>query len=160
MDFDVNVILTGIVSPVVLILVKALLDVRLGHKFVKYLWWLPVRWLFREKPINISGVWEQQWEGAGSNNFSRDIDRHSYTTIRQLGRFCYAEFYSKSVEYCFFGEIKASYLVGDWYDKNDMYSYFGAFQLRIIDSKSMQGKFLGHSKSTSQVLVDEWNWSR
>lgn len=153
-------IATGLIAPVLLLVLRFLLDLSLAQFFVKYFWWLPVRSLFRDNPIKLGGVWEQQWGAAGSESFSKDIDRHSYTTIRQLGGYCYAEFYSKGTEYSLFGRIRAGYVVGTWCDRSDRFSYFGSFQFKIINSSSMSGRFLGHSQRSSEVQQDTWEWVR
>ena len=155
---DYNVIATGLLAPLLLLALRFLLDLSMAQFFVKYFWWLPVRTLFRDNPIDLGGVWEQQWGAAGSEDFAREIDRHSYTTLRQLGRYCYAEFYSKGVEYALFGYIKNGYLTGSWYDRTDKYSYFGTFQFKIVDSRELNGRFLGHSKRSSEVQQDVWVW--
>lgn len=158
--FDINVVLTGLLCPVALLVVRFFLDLRLADWIVKYFWWVPVRSLFRLRPIDVSGVWEQTWGSAGSESFKLDKDRHSYTTIRQFGPYCYAEFYSKGAAYCIFGKQEGGYITGTWKERDDDSSYFGAFQLKIVDAKKLSGRFVGHSKTTSQVLQDEWDWSR
>ncbi len=157
---DYNVIATGLIAPVLLLFLRFLLDLSLAQFFVKYFWWLPVRSLFRDNPISLGGIWEQQWGAAGSGNFSREIDRHSYTVIRQLGQYCYAEFYSKGVEYSLFGTVRSGYFIGTWCDRHDKHAYFGAFQFKIVDSCTLHGRFLGHSKKSSEVQQDIWEWTR
>lgn len=160
MTFDYNVIATGLAAPVAVLIVKTLLDFSLARLFVKWLWWIPVRGLFRDNPTNISGAWEHVWEAAGSEYFGRETDRHSHTTVRQFGRYCYGEFVAKGVRYSLFGVIQNSYLVGEWYDIKDKRAYFGCFQLRIIDGKTMIGKYLGHSRTKCVVQQDDWSWTR
>lgn len=89
MDFDLNVIATGLAAPVAVLIVKTLLDLSLARWFVKYFYWLPVRGLFRERPQDLSGKWEQIWEPGGSETFNNATDRHSYTHIKQFGRYVY-----------------------------------------------------------------------
>lgn len=160
MPFDLNVIATGLAAPVAVLIARTLLDFSLAHVFVKWFWWVPVRGIFRDAPPSLSGNWEQRWEAAGSQDFVVDTDRHSHTTLRQFGRYCYAEYYSKGVLYCLFGKIQNSYLIGTWYDKQDKHAYFGAFQLRIVDGQTLEGKFVGHSKRNSLVQQDDWNWTK
>jgi hypothetical protein len=160
MNIDWNVVATGLLAPVAVLIVKTILDFKLAPLFVKYFWWIPVRGMFRSKPINISGKWEQIWESAGSLGFSESSDRHSHPVIRQFGNYCYTEFQSKSKTYVVFGKIINDYLVGDWYDINDSNGYFGAFQLQIVDSNSMKGRWIGHSKTKHEVKGDEWTWSK
>jgi hypothetical protein len=155
---DYNVIATGLAAPVALLLVKLLLDFSLAHVFVKYFWWLPVRSLFRDQPIDLGGKWEQTWESGGSPNYQQPTDRHSYATIRQFGRYIYAEFDAKGDSYCFFGKIRGSYIVAEWYDKNDKHAYFGAAQFRIVDKKAFEGIYVGHSRRTAAVGQAEWKW--
>ncbi len=160
MTFDYNVIATGLVAPVAVLLVKTVLDFSLAHAFVKYCWWVPIRGVSRDNPPRISGKWEQLWGAAGSGDFEKDIDRHGHTTIRQFGRYCYAEFYAKETKYCMFGKIQNSYVIGEWYDKEDKRAYFGAFQLRIIDGKTLEGRYVGHSRRKCIVQQDEWIWTK
>ncbi len=160
MNIDYNVIATGLLAPVAVLAVKTLLDFSLAHVFVKYLSWLPVRGMFRDKPPNLKGEWEQIWGSAGSGDFEKDTDRHSHMELKQFGRYCYAEFTSKGVKYCLFGKIKNSYLVGEWYDIKEKTAYFGGFQLRIIDSSTIEGKYVGHSRKTCKVQQDDWNWKK
>lgn len=160
MHFDLNVVATGLAAPVAVLLVKTLLDFSIAHYFVKYIGMLPVRSIFRDHPPDLSGNWEQLWSSAGSQNFPNDIDRHSHASIRQFGRYCYAEFYSKSILYCMFGKIENAYLIGTWYDKKDKHAYFGAFQLRIIDSHNLEGKYVGHSRRNGLVQQDDWKWKK
>lgn len=160
MSLDPNVIATGLVAPIAVLIVKTLLDFSLAHILVKWFWWIPVRGIFRDAPPDLCGDWEQQWEPAGSLDFQSHTDRHSHTSLRQLGRYCYAEFYSKGVLYCLFGKIENAYLLGTWYDKNDKHAYFGAFQLRIIDGKTLEGKYVGHSRRICSVQQDDWKWKK
>jgi hypothetical protein len=160
MNIDLNVIATGLLAPIAVLIVKTILDFKLAPLFVKNFWWLPVRGMFRSKPIKISGNWEQTWESAGSPGFTESSERHSHPIIRQFGSYCYTEFISKGVTYIVFGKIVNEYFVGDWYDKDDAYGYFGAFQLQIIDSNTMNGRWIGHSKTKHEVKGDQWKWSK
>lgn len=160
MSFDLNVVVTGLAAPVAVLFVKTLLDFSLAHVFVKYFWWLPVRGLFRDNPSKISGKWLQCWGAAGSDSFSEESSRTDETVLRQFGRYCLAEFHSKGVKYRLFGKIKNSYLIGEWYDIDQKTAYFGAFQLRIVDSSTLEGVYVGHSRNTSKVQQDSWKWSR
>ncbi|WP_139831838.1 MULTISPECIES: hypothetical protein [unclassified Pseudomonas] len=160
MDIDLNVIATGLAAPSAILLVKTLLDFSLSHQIVKYLYWLPVRGFFREKPPKLAGKWEQTWTAPESQNFHEATDRHSYTTIRQFGKYIYAEFDSKGKSYCLFGIIKNSYITGEWYDKNDSHAYFGTLHLKITDVSNLTGLYIGHSSRTSHVGSGEWKWLR
>jgi hypothetical protein len=148
-------------SPFLVVLVlKLLLDLRLAQVAVKYLYWVPVRNWFREKPPQLRGTWELIWASGGAASFEKDVDRHGHTKLRQLGSFVYAEFYSQSVLYAFFGQIKDGYVVGDWYDVKDPHGYFGAFQVEIVTSKELRGSWLGHSKSSRAIRSDSLSWKR
>lgn len=160
MNIDLNVIATGLAAPVAVLIVKTLLDLSLAHWFVKYFFWLPVRGFFRDHPQDLSGKWEQTWEPGGSETFINPTDRHSYTNIKQFGRYVYAEFDSKGRTYCMFGRIRNGYVIGEWYDKADRYAYFGAMQLRIAGGNVLKGLYIGHSFRTSEVGYDEWNWKK
>ena len=160
MTIDWNVVATGLVAPVAVLVVYTILDFKLAPFFVKWYWWIPVRGIARTKPPKIGGEWEQTWEPAGSAGFAEPSSRHSHPKIRQWGSYCYAEFISKGVTYVVFGKIVNDHFVGDWYDKKDPHGYFGAFQLQIINTSTMRGRWLGHSKSNHEVKSDEWNWRR
>lgn len=160
MALDWNVIATGLIAPVAVFFVKTLLDFKLIRIFVKYFYWIPVRGIFRSNPVSISGEWEQIWESNDSINFPESIDRHSRTVIRQFGVYCYAEFTSKSDSYVIFGEIMGNFLVGEWYEKYDRKGYFGAVQLEIIDSNTLNGRWIGHSKIKHEVKGGIWNWKK
>lgn len=160
MNIDLNVIATGLAAPVAVLLVKTLLDFSLARCFVKYFYWLPVRGLFRDRPQDLSGKWEQTWEAGGSETFNNATDRHSYTYIRQFGCYVYAEFDSKGRKYCMFGKIQNGYVIGEWYDKANRYAYFGAMQLRIAGGNVLKGLYIGHSFRTSEVGHDKWNWQK
>jgi hypothetical protein len=84
MNIDYNVIATGLLAPVAVVAVKTLLDFSLAHVFVKYLSWIPSRGIFRDKPPNLKGEWEQIWGSAGSNDFVNDTDRHSHMNLNNL----------------------------------------------------------------------------
>lgn len=160
MQIDFNVIATGLAAPVAVLLVKTLLDFSLSHYFVKWLSWLPTRSIFRDNPHDLSGMWEQTWGSAGSQNFEEPTDRHGHTVVRQFGRYCYAEFAAKGRQYRMFGRIRNNYLLGEWYDSKDKNAYFGAFQLRILSGDTMEGIYVGHSSRTSNVGQDTWIWRK
>lgn len=160
MNLDLNVIATGLAAPVAILLIKTILDFSLAHYFVKYFSWLPVRGLFRDHPQDLSGKWEQTWESGGSSTYQDPRDRHSYTNVKQFGRYIYAEFDSKGRTYCMFGKIQNSYVIGEWYDKNNKHAYFGTLQLRIVGGDVLKGLYIGHSFRTSEVGHDSWNWQK
>lgn len=159
-NFDINVIATGLAAPIAVLIVKVLLDFSLAHYWVKYFYWLPVRSIFRDLPQDISGKWEQSWEPGGSLHFQDPLARHSYTKLRQFGRYVYAEFDSKQKTYCMFGRIKGGYVIGEWHDQGDKHGYFGTFELRIVGSEAMEGLYVGHSHRTGLVGHDAWKWTK
>jgi len=140
--------------------VKTLLEFRVATFLVKWLWWLPVRNIFREKPIKLAGQWEQTWSSGTSPKFQDARDRHAHPVVRQLGSHCYSEFLAKGAVYVLFGRVEGQHLVGEWYDKKDRHGYFGVFQLRISDSATMEGKWVGHSKTSYEIRCDDWYWKR
>ncbi|MFZ2987068.1 hypothetical protein [Ideonella sp.] len=160
MALDLNVIATGVAAPIAVLFVKTLLDFSISHYFVKWFSWIPVRGIFRDQPHDLSGMWEQEWGAAGSPSFQRNTDRHGHTTIKQFGRYCYAEFAAKGRQYRLFGKIQNSYLMGEWYDVKDKAAYFGVFELRIVSGEVMEGLYLGHSSRTSNVGNDTWQWKK
>jgi hypothetical protein len=145
---------------VILLFLKFLLDLRLAHFAVKYLFWVPVRSLTRENPQSLAGDWEHIWGSGGSENFASPISRHGHSTLRQWTSYCYAEYYSKGHRYAFFGRVKGNYLVGDWFDVNDPGGYFGTFQLEIVTSNLLKGYWLGHSKYSREIRYDISEWRK
>lgn len=144
----------------ILLTIKFLLDLRLASFAVKWFYWLPVRNIFREKPAQIDGDWEHVWQAGGSLSFHEEKSRVGHTTMRQLGSYCYAEFYSNLRRYAFFGSIKGNYIVGEWYDIKDNAGYFGVFQLEIITSSRLNGLWLGHSKVGREIRHDLSQWTK
>ncbi|RZK16707.1 MAG: hypothetical protein EOO43_14205 [Flavobacterium sp.] len=160
MNIDWTNIVTGLLAFLLGLLVKTLLDHNLAIWIVKYFNNTPVRFIYRTSPHNISGFWEQIWEFAAGESFTNSTERHSHTRLKQLGKYIYGEFYSASKEYYLFGEIKDNYIIGHWSDKNDKLGYFGSFEIRIVDSNCMEGKWIGHSKKTQMIYGDLWNWKK
>lgn len=150
----------GAAPFVAVIALKLLLDLRLAPLLVKYLYRLPFRNYFREKPVQLGGIWEHLWGPGGSGTYENDIDRHGHCELRQIGSYIYAEFYSQAVLYAFFGQIKHGYVVGDWYDVKDPVGYFGVFQLEIKNSSQLSGLWLGHSKQQRTIRSDSSSWRR
>jgi hypothetical protein len=142
------------------LILKLLLDLRLAHQIVKYLYWLPVRNYFRERPLQLAGEWEYIWEAGGSSDFTHSKDRHGHSPLRQLGVYCYSEFFSKGIKYGLFGEVNGGYLVGEWFDLNDPAGYFGVFQLEIVSSSELSGIWLGHSKHERTIRNDHFHWKK
>lgn len=160
MSLDWNAIVNSSIAFFILLILKTLLDFKVAQFFVKWFSWVPVRNYIRTKPASISGKWEQLWDSANSASFELERDRHSHPEIKQLGSYCYSEFISKGVTYVVFGRVINEYFVGDWYDKKDPRGYFGAFQLQIIDSSNLRGRWVGHSKTVYEVKSDIWNWKK
>lgn len=158
--FEAHQVVLSLIAFAAGLVAKTLLDFNIAPFFVKWLWWVPVRNIFRERPVALAGRWEQTWEAGASKNFLDPKDRHAHPILRQFGSYCYAQFFSKGVEYCLFGRLNGSYLVGQWYAKKDPLGYFGAFQLRVVDSTTMEGKWIGHSKESTQIRGDTWTWKK
>ncbi len=160
MTIDWSCLAPTIVGFVLGLIVKALLDHNMAMWLVKYLSGTPVRHIYRKNPHKISGNWEQIWDFTSSSSYGKDTERHSHTTIKQLGGYVYAEFYSRNEKYYLFGEIKDNYIVGHWGDLNDRLGYFGSFELSILNSEKMNGKWIGHSKTTREIFGDKWHWDK
>ena len=160
MQIDISTFLNGSVGGFIgCLILKLLLDFNLGQWFIKYFWWIPVRNYIRAKPLQLSGLWDQQWQ-AESTSFSAEIDRHSNVVLKQIGTHCYGEFTSKRVKYCIFGRIESGFFIGNWYDAADELGYFGMFELRIIDTRNLAGRWMGHSKKSNEVKHGEWDWEK
>lgn len=159
MIFDWTSVLTGVLIWIVILIVKLMLDFRIGRWLVICFHWIPVRTFFRKKPPKLKGIWNQVWN-TDSSNFQEKSDRTDNCKIKQLGNYCYAEFYAKGRKYYLFGEIIGNNLVGKWHDHQDEFGYGGAFELRIINSDKLVGKFVGHSQESSTIKCDDWKWTR
>ena len=160
MELDWSSIIPGILGFVLGLILKGLLDLNFAMVSVKYLSWLPVRSIFRSTPKEVSGSWEQKWDFTTDGRYINETDRHSHTEIKQLWKYIYAEFYSENDKYYIFGEIKDNYIIGHWGDLKDKEGYFGSFQLRVINSSLMTGRWIGHSKSTQDIFGDNWHWKK
>lgn len=162
MDLLIAIIKSGIVLFAVLLL-KFALDLEIARTSVKYLSWVPFRSIFRIRSKDVSGEWDQLWSLAPdlvSSPFEKDLDRHSNSTIRQLGPYIYAEFVSKRRRYCVFGRIEGSFIYGSWCDLADPSGYFGTFELIATDQDRMKGYWLGHSKEVYEIKHGSWVWNR
>ena len=159
MDYN---ILTPLVPFLLGILLKIFLDFNLAFFIIKYFYWFPVRNIFRTKPENISGDWKQLWGNSISENYQSDEARLSKLQIKQLGNYIYGEFRSNNdEEYYIFAEIIGKNIVGKWGDRKNNLGYFGAVELRIVNSNSIVGIWLGHSNSKpDQINHDQWKWER
>lgn len=159
MELDYSAIITGAVSFGVCLMLRLLLDFELAQWIVKYLSWLPVRNIFRAKPARLLGLWEQSWD-VDSTSFPTPTDRHSNVMLRQLGAYCYGEFTAKQTRYCIFGKVEGQFMIGSWYDADDKLGYFGTFQLRILNSKTLEGRWLGHSATSNAIKHGDWIWKK
>lgn len=110
--------------------------------------------------MQISGDWDHVWGSGGSEIYAKDVDRHGHPKLRQLGSYCYAEFYSQSVLYAFFGQIKDGYWVGDWFDVKDRSGYFGVFHLEVLSASKLKGLWIGHSKQKRDIRHGPSEWKR
>jgi hypothetical protein len=152
-------LLLGAVPLVVCIVLRILLDLRLAPWVIRLLDWVPVRGIFRDAPTNLRGDWEQVWDSQ-SDRFAQPADRHGNAHIYQFGRYCYAEFTAKTVRYVLLGRIHNGFLFGEWYAKKDKLGYFGAFKLRVQDSSTMEGIWIGNSKKEFRINSDQWKWRK
>ena len=160
-SLDWNHIVTAIIAFVLGLIIKTLLDLDLAKFIVKWFYWLPVRFIFRDKPADLSGDWEQIWDfSAIDSAFSEITERHSHTEIKQFGSYCYSEFYSGESKYFFFGVISNNYIRGKWGDIKDKFGYHGVFELEIKTSKSLEGKWIGHRKKGKGIDGDNWIWKK
>lgn len=149
--------------PLILLGINFLLDLELSLWLIKYFHFLNFfisRTTFRDRPIQISGKWDQTWSEISSQRY----DSKSETIIKQFGRYCYSEFKSETRTYIFFGKLEGQYLYGKWFDKDsdrkNNIGYFGSFQLKINDGSQMDGLWIGHSASVSKIKSGPWVWEK
>ncbi|MDD2829347.1 MAG: hypothetical protein PHW18_07230 [Sulfuricurvum sp.] len=149
-----------VIAFVIVLIIKNLLDLRIMPLFVQYFWWFSARNFLRIKTETIAGQWEQHWESGGSTTFVESTGRHGHPIIKQWAHYCYTETVANQKVYVVFGKIVGEFFIGDWYDKDDLRGYFGTFQLHIKDSKTMEGKWMGHSKTEMTIRCDDWVWKK
>lgn len=159
-DIEWQSVATGTITFVLLIILRAILDFRLAPSLVRWLNRLPLRNYFRERPPKLNGTWDLLWGHGGSEDFSDVLKRHGQLQLWQFASYCYGEFFSDGKKYALFGRIENIYLLGDWYAKKDRLGYFGAFQLEVVDSNRLRGKWIGHSKKTREVRADVFDINR
>jgi len=160
LSVDWSHVLTASIALVIGIVLKTLLDLKLAVFVVKHFSWVPTRWLFRHREHHLAGQWEHVWDSGGSEAFEDVRHRHGHPLMKQFGSYCYAEFFARGKLYYFFGRISGEHFVGEWADARDRLGYFGAFQLRIIDSDKMEGLWIGHSKTNGEIRSDKSVWTR
>lgn len=154
---DWAAVATGITALIITLILQSLLDFKIAFIAVKYMSWVPVRSLFRENPPELCGEWEILWGDGGSQDFSSEIDRHGHAKLKQLGKYIYFEFYSKKVKYAFFGHIRSSYIIGEWFDIKDKNGYFGVYQFEIVNSGLLKGFGLVTPKKVEKLEVINLN---
>lgn len=159
-EIDLIHVLTAIAAFLAGLVVKTLLDLRLAIYLIKYFWWVRPRWVFGENPYALSGTWKHIWESGGSTTYTTADDRSDHATLRQLGQYCYADFIYQGRKYSFFGRVRGNYLVGEWFDLKDRVGYFGTFQVRIVNSDSMKGLWMGHSKNSHTIRTGDSVWTK
>lgn len=152
-------IFLGAIPLVVCIVLRIILDLRIAPWIIMAMDKIPVRNLFRDKPIDLRGNWEQQWE-ANSQTFQSATDRHSNVKLYQVNRYCYAEFTAQGIRYSVLGRILNNHLFGEWYATKDGLGYYGAFELQIESADKMVGLWLGHSKKTNEIKHGKWTWDK
>ena len=159
-DVPIHLLGTVIILAVVLFL-RALLDLEIGVWVIRLFHWVPTRWIFRHRYLELKGQWEHIWGGDVGQHIA-ETDRHGQHYMYQLFRWVYAGTRSNGKIFTAFGRIQGDYLIGRWYDNKDEVGYFGAFQLRIIDSDELDGTWIGHSKHTNPALirVGTWKWTK
>jgi len=156
---DPNCISLSVISFIIGLVIKTMLDLEKSESLIKFLSYIPVRGIYRQKYLNISGLWKQEWK-TDSKNFEFTSERASQAKIYQFHRYFYGEFMSKNKTYIMFGILKINYLVGRWYDKEDALGYFGSFELEATNSSKLDGMWIGHSKEEHQVKGGDWNWEK
>jgi hypothetical protein len=139
------------------LLLRLLLDFRLAQFTVRWLSWLPTRFIYLDKVTDLRGHWGHQWDGD-VGRFTDPLDRHGQHQMYQFFRWCFAVTVSGNRFFAAFGKIEGEYLTGTWYDTGDSIGYFGAFHLRIVNGQELIGSWIGHSKSQAIIRNGTWSW--
>jgi len=152
---------SGILIFVGGIMVKLVLDLNLAPILVKRLSYINLasRTIFRSIPPSLSGSWEVYW-ASDSVDFSDSSDRKKKAEIYQFGNYTFCEYEANERIYCFFGRSKNTYLTGNYWDKKDSLGYHGAFQLKIVSSEKMVGRWAGHSNKSIEINTDTYIWKK
>jgi hypothetical protein len=155
-------IFTPLIPFIIGIILKTILDFKLGPYMVKWLHWIPVRSIFRMKVENIAGEWKQVWSNTLSERYPAEQARTSKMIIKQFGSFVYGEFRANNdEEYYIYGELIGRNIVGKWRDRKNDLGYFGAFEVRIINNAQIHGLWCGHSNvRPEEIYTDHWDWVR
>ncbi|MCG6154986.1 hypothetical protein [Rubinisphaera margarita] len=159
MSIDWLSLLIGASPLLIGIILRFILDMRIYPKIIKGLNWTPVRGIFRANPPNLRGEWDVYWESS-SKNFPNTNDRHKTARIYQLHDHCYADYAALDERYVMTGKIEGNYITGIWYNPNDRHGYRGAFQLRIVSSKKLEGRWLGFSTTEPSINSDKYTWTK
>ncbi|WNO10585.1 hypothetical protein [Teredinibacter sp. KSP-S5-2] len=159
MEFNWLSFLLGISPLVVGLLLNLILDLRLSPKLIFVLSKMPTRSIYRDNPPNLRGEWDVYW-ASNSIKFENEKDRHKTANIYQFSKYIYAEYAAVDQRYQLVGIIEGSYITGTWYNKKDRFGYRGAFQLRIVDSKKLEGRWLGYSSNGSDINTDTYTWNK
>jgi|GEM_PF-1519541 hypothetical protein len=144
------------------IILKVLLDLNLGKWFVKNFYWLSFRSIFRSRTNKFSGIYKQYWHIENNSRYPKAADRQSLVTLKQLNNYCYGEFYAKNgrEKYYMFGEVIDRKIIGHWSSINSTLDYFGSFELTIINSRKIEGIWIGHSNEIPTVINQhKWTFS-
>lgn len=159
MKFDWPSLLIGASPLIIGFILRLLLDLRVAPFIIKWLSWMPTRGIFHEKPPDLRGEWDVFWESS-SSNFPDAKDRHKTATIYQLHDHVYADYAARDQRYCMIGKIEGGYITGVWYNLKDRHGYRGAFQLRIVNSGKLEGRWLGFSTTKFEISSDLYSWTK
>lgn len=161
MEFNFMSLVSGVLIFITGIIVKLVLDLNLAPILVKWLSYINLvsRTIFRKIPPSLSGSWQVYWE-SDSEDFKDSNDRTKTAKIYQFCNYIFCEYEAGERKYCFFGKSKNTYLTGNYWDKNDPLGYHGAFQLKIINSENMVGRWAGHSNKNNEINTNTYIWEK
>jgi len=161
MEFNFMSFVSGVLIFVGGIVVKLVLDLNLAPMLVKWLSYINLvsRTIFRSMPPSLSGNWEVYWE-SDSIDFPNSSERTKKAKIYQFANYTFCEYEAGERLYCFFARSKNTYLTGNYWDKKDPLGYHGAFQLKIVNSDKMVGRWAGHSNKGIEINTDTYIWEK
>lgn len=161
MEFNIMSLVSGVLIFIAGVLVKLILDLNLAPILVKWLSYINVvsRAIFRKLPPSLSGGWHIYWE-SDSEDFKDSDGRTRTAEIYQFSNYTFCEYEAGGRTYCFFGKCKNTYLTGNYWDKKDPLGYHGAFQLKIINSEKMVGRWAGHSNKNNEINTNTYIWEK
>ncbi|MEP3653696.1 MAG: hypothetical protein ABJO36_02265 [Litorimonas sp.] len=140
--------------------VRSVLDWRVAPWLVWLFSKIPTAGFELNKHSKLKGSWNHVYlshDGAGSNPKWTSHDKK----VHQFSSYLYSVFHTDGVKYYILGKIVDGYVTGEWRaHKQEINSYAGAFQFKIVDENTLKGTWIGFSKSEGIIRHGSWDWEK